>query len=225
MPPSGALQAPEQMDTKILLLLQAALRAAGSACSPGSASEAPFVCPGLSVLCAVDVFISLPWYFPPLQLGHLLLHTTGFPGQRRGQVSRAQGSRAEGAVGKEAGWEGGGRGPVLPESAPSSKMGWGSRRGALVWMANVVLPKSCFQDGRVSGLFQVSGEPLAALGSCLSHTCFLLGAGSFKRGRCLYPGFWLLSRNWEIWEHWSSPLSSLGLSFPICKSGLEFAPC
>lgn len=30
------------------------------------------------------------------------------------------------------------------------------------------------------------------------------------------PGCWLLSRNWEIW---SSPLTSLRLSFPVCKTG------
>lgn len=39
-----------------------------------------------------------------------------------------------------------------------------------------------------------------------------------KSGRSQYPGFWLLSTNWKIWEHWCGSLTSLRLSLPICKT-------
>ena len=163
----------------------------------------------------VDGFVSLVCCVP-LRLCRLL--PQALPGELVGPGERGWEPRGRGlrVLWQVKPWPGG-RGPCSP--AVRSEDGTGRGRGG-AWCRWKML--FCQEKGvsRVAVQRNFPGQWRAAgcLWAISGLQASLVSYRHRKSGRCQYPGFWLLSTNWKIWERWCGSLISRRLSFPICKT-------
>ena len=132
----------------------------------------------------------------------------------------APGQSAEDALAK--GWKGwpGGRGLCSPWVCSKDCAGGSGRGGARCRWKMLFSQKKLFLGWHCSGTFPGHWRAAGCLWAISGLQASLVRYWHLKSGRCQYPGFRLLSRNWKISEHWSGSLTSLSLSFPICKMDL-----